>query len=690
MEMNFPRLLTVLAAVMLLMVSCDKPEPEKETVTVSVSPASLSFPTEGGTETISITSNGLWYAKAEGSWLVLSATSGYGNGSLQVSASANAGDARNGQVIFETADNKTTVNVSQLMYVKPDPVQRSIKEVRALYKGSDYKITDDIFMEGTVISDYRRDTDGGLNNYTSAKTIVISDGEAGMMLYCSGDNKTFARGQKVRVRLQDQTLSVYGQGVVQVNGLPLDNIQYLGTETPQAKEITAMELVSGQYECMYVAVKDVQVLDEDLGKTFASDSENTSLAFSDKDGVSFDLFTSRYATFRNETVPSGSGVLKGIAGKYGARYQLSISEKADYAGLTGARFSSANYFYLESTDRTVSGDAGTFNISLASSVAWKASCSSSAFSVSPASGTGSAQVTVTYGDNPSSSDYRTAVIRFTTEDGSVADKELLLTVVQQPFEALVQSEVKTWLEMPAVKAEEGKAFFSHDMTWKSQVVRNYSFWYDLSGRVALWVAYPLYKGMLSGVKRTDKWEYDPLVPKRYQGAVYSSYGGYDRGHQLPSADRLCNVAANEQTFYFTNITPQNADMNQGLWERLEAHVRDRVNTCDTLYVVTGCVLTTDSDPTPQYVKDNNGNDVAIPKAYYKVLLRYKAGDATGGYSAIGFWMENKRYGDTSLSKAFARTVDEIETLTGIDFFVNLKDEYEKEIEAKYDASAWGL
>ena len=688
--MKYPRLLTVLAALMLLLVSCDKPEPEKETVTVSVSPASLSFPTEGGTETISVTSNGLWYAKAEGSWLVLSATSGYGNGSLQVTASANAGDARNGQVILETADNKTTVNVSQLMYVKPDPVKRSIKEVRALYKGTDYKITDDIFMEGTVISDYRRDTDGGLNNYTSAKTIVISDGEAGLMLYCSGDNKTFARGQKVRVRLLDQTLSVYGQGVIQVNGLPLDNIQYLGTETPQAKEITALELVSGQYECMYVAVKDVQVLDEDLGKTFSSDSENTSLAFSDKDGVSFDLFTSRYATFRNETVPSGSGVLKGIAGKYGARYQLSISEKADYAGLTGPRFSSANYFYLESTDRTVSGDAGTFNISVASSVAWKASCSASSFSVSPASGTGSALVTVTYGDNPSSSEYRTAVIRFTTEDTTVPDKELLLTVVQQPFEMLVQSEVKPWLEMPAVKDEEGKAFFSHNMTWNSQVVRNYSFWYDLSDRVALWVAYPLYKGMLSGVKRTDKWEYDPLVPKRYQGVVYSSYAGYDRGHQLPSADRLCNVAANEQTFYFTNITPQNADLNQGLWEQLEAQVRGQVNTCDTLYVVTGCVLTTESDPTPQYVKDNNGNDVAIPKAYYKVLLRYKAGEATGGYSAIGFWMENKRYGNTSLSRTFARTVDEIETLTGVDFFVNLKDEYEKEVEAKYDASAWGL
>ena len=53
-------------------------------------------------------------------------------------------------------------------------------------------------------------------------------------------------------------------------------------------------------------------------------------------------------------------------------------------------------------------------------------------------------------------------------------------------------------------------------------------------------------------------------------------------------------------------------------------------------------------------------------------------------------MENKAYGGTSLSRSFARSVDEIETLTGIDFFHNLNDAYEKEAESKYDASAWGL
>lgn len=683
------RLLIFFAVLAFVLSACGQPEPEKQTV--SVSPSSVSFKTEGGSEIISVTSNANWYVQSDGSWVKLSATAGSGNGTVTVSVDANTGDARNATLTFKTADQAVTVSVSQDMYVNPGPTQKSIREIRTLYKGNDYIITEDIVIEGLIISDYRRDTDGGLNNYSSAKTIVISDGDAGLMLYCTADNKVFARGQRIRVKLKDQTLSVYANGALQVNGLPLDNIEPAGTGTPAAREITIDQLLTGDYECMYVAVKDVQVAQEHMDKTFAMADANTSIKFVGKTGGEFDLFTSRYATFRDERVPTGSGTLKGIAGKYGSRFQLSISEKGDYAGLTGARFEGAARFSLETTDMTVSGDAGTFNITLASSVAWTASSSNSAFAVSPASGSEGGLVTVTYGDNPSTTDTRSAEIVFRTEDPAIAQRELKFTVTQQPYESLVPSAVQAWLELPAVPASDpDAAFFSHDMTYNGQTVRNYSFLLDLPGRVSRWVAYPLYKGMTTGSTRTDKWEYDPLVPKRYQGVAYKSYAGYDRGHQLPSADRLCNTSANEQTFYFTNITPQNADLNQGLWEKLEQQVRGQINSCDTLYVVTGCVLATTADPTVRTVDDNNGKPVAVPKAYYKVILKYTAGTVNGGYSAIGFWMENKAYGETALSRSFARTVDEIETLTGIDFFHNLNDTYEKEAEARYDASAWGL
>ena len=690
--MKLIRFFAVLLALALSVTACEtpQPEPEKEKLLVSVSPSSLEFPAEGGTSSISVTCKGMWYARTSDSWLRVSPTSGSGNGQVTVTASTNAADARSGAVVIESVDDNKTVTISQLMYVKPMPVAKTIREIRALYPGKDYTIADDLLVEGVVISDYRRDTDGGLNNYSSAKTIIISDGDAGLMLYCDSDNKTFARGQKVRVYLQKQVLSVYADGALQVKGLPLANIEYLGTETPVAKQITLEQLLTGAYESMYVAVPDVQVKDTFVGNTFYSADNKGSVTFEGKAGGAFDLFTSQYAVIKDEKVPTGSGTLKGIAGKYSGNIQMVVSEKADYAGLTGPRYDTEAYFSLPKSETTVSGDAGSFSLLVSGNVAWKASSSHPDFTVTPASGTTGQAVTIAYTENPSTTDTRKAVLTFTTEDAAIAQKELVFTITQQPLEAVAPSQVLPWMELPAIQAEEGKAFFSHDMVFNNQNVRNYSFWFDLGNRVALWAAYPLYNGVTRGASRTDKWDFDPLVPRRYQGDASRSYGGYDRGHQVPSADRLCNAAANEKTFYFTNITPQNTNLNQGIWETLEAHVRGQISGCDTLYVVTGCVLRTTPDEAIQYVSDAQGKDVAVPKAYFKALLRYKAGEANGGYAAIGFWLENRSYGSQVISREQALTVDELEKRTGFDFFVNLKDEYEKEAEAKYDASLWGL
>ncbi len=574
--------------------------------------------------------------------------------------------------------------------VQPEPVGKSIKDIRALYKGTDYKISDDVYFDGVVLSDFRKKEDGGLHNYTSAKTMIVSDGEAGIMLRLKEDNKDILRGHKVRVSLKDQTLSVYNSGPLQVSDLPRENVTLTGTETPSPREITVEELLTGDYECTYVAVKEVQVKAEYINHTFGNPDNHTSIPFEGKSGGEFDLFTSKLASFINDIVPSGSGTLKGIAGVFGSRCQIYISEKGDYAGLTGERYAPGAQFSLATASRTVSGDAGSFGITLAANVEWEANASDADVTLSPASGTKGGVVTVSYNANPSTSESRTMEIVFTTENTEVEQKELVFTLVQQPFDMVCPSQVQAWTELPAMPAAEGKAFFSHDMTFGGETVRNYSFWYDLDNRVALWVAYPLVKGHTSGEKRSDKWDFDPLVPHRWQGEVSYSYSGYDRGHQIPSADRLCNVEANEQTFYYTNIAPQNKNFNQGIWETLESLVRDQLSDCDTMFVVTGCVLSTEEDPTIVYAKDNQGKDVAVPQIFYKVLLRYKAGSANGGYSGIGFWLENRNYGSEVISRSHACTIDQIESRTGIDFFVNLKDEYEKEAESKYDASAWGL
>ena len=688
--------LSILFAVLVFAVSaCGTPEPEKVTVTVSVSPSSISFTDDGGTVSIQVTSNGNWYIETLGAWFKPDKFSGSGNASVSVTAETNAEGERTGTLTFKTADQSAAVQVRQDAHVAKT---LSLSEVRALYKGTDFRINDDIVTEGQVISDYRRDTDGGLNNYSSAKTMVISDGAAGLMLYCTAENKDFARGDKVRLYLKGQTLSVYNGGPVQVNGMPFKDgsgkvlIEKIGSSAPTAREISLDELLSGDFESMYVAVRDVQVTEDNIGKTFVRKDNNgkpvnTSIAFEGKDGRDFDLFTSQYAVFGEKTVPEGSGILKGIAGKYGARIQMSISELGDFAGLTGDRFATGTHFSLSFTEYPVWGDAGSFEVMINSDVEWTASSSDPGFTLSPDKGNGSELVTVHFNDNPSSTSVRTAVITFKATGGSISGKEVTLTVTQQPFEVLKPSGIQAWMEMPAVPANEDMAFFTHDMTYNGAKARNYSFWLDLKKRVSLWVAYPLYAGMTSGTTRVDKWAFDPIVPRRYQNNASRSFNDYDRGHQLPSADRLCSDEANEQTFYFTNITPQNPDLNQGIWETLEKKVRDQIPSSDTLYVVTGCGFKSE---TVRYTKDASGHDVAVPDYYYKVILKYKAGTANGGYSAIGFVLDNKAYGNQEISKTYAKSVDEVEKLTGLDFFVNLKDDYEKTAEAKYDASSWGL
>jgi VCBS repeat-containing protein len=306
--------------------SCEPDEPEK--ITVSVSPTSLNFNADGGSQQISVTSNGAWTVRVDGGWMTVSTVSGAGNGSFEVKVEANDGEARQSSLTLSTADNSATVTVTQAALPISD-----IAKVRALYKGSDVKITDPTLVKGTVVSNFRSVSNGGLENYTSQKTIIVQDATGGLQFFCTNDNTQFAFGDVVVADLTGQTLSVYNNGPLQVNGLPLDNIERIGKETPSPREITVAQLLTGDYESTYVAVKDVQVQAQFLGKHFSSSSENTSIGMEGKDGGEFDIFTSRYAVFRDETVPSGSGTLKGIAGKYGTRFQLTVSAKSDYAGL---------------------------------------------------------------------------------------------------------------------------------------------------------------------------------------------------------------------------------------------------------------------------------------------------------------------------------------------------------------------
>lgn len=232
-----------------------------------------------------------------------------------------------------------------------------------------------------------------------------------------------------------------------------------------------------------------------------------------------------------------------------------------------------------------------------------------------------------------------------------------------------------WLELPATKKGDGKEWFAHDMEGgdyfaKSGAKRNWSFYYDYASFVSSWVAYPLNRDLIGSGSRTDAWGYDPLIPYTFQqNIITSAYGtGHSRGHQIPSADRL-DYKANVSTFYATNMTPQESDFNGGVWEKLESKVRTYAKACDTLYVVTGCIV---KDKTP-VIKDKMNHSVKVPEGYYKALLRYKKGASDGEYIACGFYYPHDATIAPDSFMDCIMSIDELESKTGMDFFVNLAD-----------------
>ena len=225
-----------------------------------------------------------------------------------------------------------------------------------------------------------------------------------------------------------------------------------------------------------------------------------------------------------------------------------------------------------------------------------------------------------------------------------------------------------WMELPAMD-NDAYGYYSHSFSMKDKVYRNYSFAWSQKDLVSVWMAYPLCKTYTDKVvDRTDAWNYDPILGPELSCAPFSGYAGdYARGHQVPSADRLCCREANEQTFYGTNIIPQLNEHNEGIWSNLENRIREIANASDTTYVVTGCVV----DGSKEITTDSDGKNITVPVAYFKAVLRYKKGDANV-WTGAGFYTEHKNYLHNSANlKAVSMSIDELEEMTGHDFFVNL-------------------
>lgn len=213
---------------------------------------------------------------------------------------------------------------------------------------------------------------------------------------------------------------------------------------------------------------------------------------------------------------------------------------------------------------------------------------------------------------------------------------------------------------------------------------NFSLEYNYASHHSRWVAFTFYdKTAESNTGRSDAWSFDPYLIEWTNNETDYRGSGYDRGHIVASADRLFSKTANEQTFYYSNITPQVNSFNGGIWLELENILRNywgRSNSFrDTLYVVKGGTIRDD-----QVMGTIGKNKVVVPKYNYMAVLSKKADT----YKSIAFWFENRKYDEPFKLKEHTLSVEELEGLTGIDFFHNLPNEIEHVVEKQKRTSDW--
>lgn len=211
------------------------------------------------------------------------------------------------------------------------------------------------------------------------------------------------------------------------------------------------------------------------------------------------------------------------------------------------------------------------------------------------------------------------------------------------------------------------------------VRKGYTVSYNKDRRVPNWVAWHLTAAHLKGsVKRSDaSFHEDEEVPM--PRAIDSDYvrSGYDRGHMCPAGDNKWSAKAMDESFLFTNVCPQAPQLNRGDWNEMEQACRKLAKENGDIYIVCGPIFY------KKRAKTIGKNKVAVPDAFFKVVLTMK-----GNPKAIGFIYKN---GDGNRPKGdYANSVDEVERITGIDFFPSLPDKIEKQVEAQCNPDDWNI
>ena len=193
-----------------------------------------------------------------------------------------------------------------------------------------------------------------------------------------------------------------------------------------------------------------------------------------------------------------------------------------------------------------------------------------------------------------------------------------------------------------------------------------------------WVAYQLTRAETQGTaERNNKFKPDPKVKGGTASDGDYKQSGFDRGHLAPAADMSWSETSMQESFYYSNMSPQVPSFNRGIWKKLEEQVRNWAVQFEDIYVATGPILT-NGLPAIGF------NKVSVPQFYYKALLVY----GNKGKQAIAFVLPNEASQEALTN--YVITIDSLEALTGIDFFASLMDEEEALLESVVHTDNWSM
>lgn len=330
---------TAVAAV-LAFSACEQKQENLGTPSITISQSAMEFEVAGGNQTLILNATRDWKVKGVPAWLAVSPEDGEASAADQtvtVTALANEGGNRSADVTFSIGTFTKTLKVSQKGEggnVLP-PVEDGVTPIAEVL-ASTAALPQGTTIQGVVISNM------ALNNLTSKKGMYVQDATGGLQFYLAA-NHTFAYGTMVKIDLSGVSISDYN-GAVQVNGLSLDKIEQISTgNTIDPKTVTMDDFLANKYEGQYITLENVQVKDSDLAKTFVAgtgdNASHTSINMEDANGKTFVVFSSKYASYGEQTVPQGSGKISGISSINNGKLQIIFAQESDFAGLTGARFS---------------------------------------------------------------------------------------------------------------------------------------------------------------------------------------------------------------------------------------------------------------------------------------------------------------------------------------------------------------